>query len=79
LEDSSGARGECAHKFKRKADGVLVCELCGLARQPRMSAEPLGEDRDLDLSRGASYARKQARMDGALRSIGDKLRWLFWW
>jgi len=79
VEDYPGPRGECAHRFKQKPDGVLVCELCGLARQPRMLAQPIGEDRDLDLSRGAAYARKQARLDGALKSIGSKLRWFIWW
>ena len=79
MEDFPGARGECTHKFQRKAGGVLVCELCGLARQPRMYAEAIGSDRDLDLSRGATSVRKQARIDGALKSIGEKLRWLIWW
>jgi len=79
MDDFPGARAQCEHKFKKKANGVLVCELCGLARQPRMHAEPIGEDQVLDLSRGAAYARKQARMDGTLKSIGGKLRWLFWW
>ena len=79
MDDFSGARGECAHKFKKKENGVLVCELCGLARQPRMYTQPIGQDQALDLSRGAAYTRNQARMDGALKSIGSKLRWLFWW
>jgi len=45
MDDFPGARAQCEHKFKKNANGVLVCELCGLARQPRMHAEPIGEDR----------------------------------
>jgi len=79
MEDFPGARGECTHKFQRKADGVLVCELCGMARQPKMYSQAIGSDSDLDLSRGAAYARKQAWTDSLLKSIGEKLRWLIWW
>ena len=79
MDDFPGARGQCEHKFKKNADGLLVCELCGLARQPRMRAGPFGEEQVLDLSGGAAYERKQARMDGTLKFIVDKLRWLFWW
>lgn len=79
MEDFPGGRGECTHKFQRKSGGVLVCELCGLARQPRMNAQAIGSDKELDLSRGAAYARKQARTDSLLKSIGEKLRWLIWW
>ena len=79
MDDFPGVRARCEHKFKEKANGVLVCEVCGLARQPRVHAECIGEDQVLALSRGAAYERKQARRDGTLKSIGSKIRWLFWW
>ena len=42
MEDVPFTRGECDHKFRQTNEGVLVCESCGLSRQPRMLGEPGG-------------------------------------
>jgi hypothetical protein len=82
MEDFAAPPPECGHKFKQRADGMLVCELCGFARPPSgkqppqaVHLESIGGEEELDCSKGAKFMRSQRRID----RIFDAITEILWW